>query len=79
MEKEPTFFKKIKDLSLPNWKTLLSKLDVINVCRDSLTNKICQKFSQRETYQWHNSTVTYAVLTNYISYEANISYLMSIT
>ena len=53
VEKEPTSFKKNKIFITPGLEdTVLSELDVVNVWREYLAIKICQKFSQRETYQW---------------------------
>ena len=83
--------KKIKYLLLLDWKTL-SFLNWTLSMSEYLAIKICQKFSQRETYQWPMAQlsvqgflnlfhpVTYTVLTNYISYKANINYItISIT
>ena len=93
VEKEPTSFKKRKIFITPGLEdTVLSELDVVNVWREYLAIKICQNFPKEKPIsgQWHSylsigflnlfHPVTSTVLTNYISYEANINYItISIT
>ena len=68
MEKEPTSFKKSKIFISPGLEdTVLSELDVVNVWREYLAIKICQKFSQRETYQWPMAQLSVHKVLKFIS------------
>ena len=69
MEKEPTSFKKSKIFITPGLEdTVLSELDVVNVWREYLAIKICQKFSQRETYQWPMAQLSVHRVFKFIPY-----------